>query len=93
LTLVIFGLFEGFVLHFVLSLQLLDFFFLLGLLIDFSCQSLILGLDLVLQLSNLMRSDTELSSHVSDFILCFNKILGVQISIGSDSLIQVLLLL
>jgi hypothetical protein len=40
-----------------------------------------------------MRGNTKLPSHIGDFVLRFNEVLRVKISIRSDSLIQVLLLL
>jgi hypothetical protein len=56
-------------------------------------QSLILSLDFILQLRDLMGCDLELSLKLSNFILCFNQVLRIEISIRPNSLIQVLLLL
>jgi len=60
---------------------------------NFSAESQILGVNFFFELLNLMRSNPELSLKLSNFILSFDQVLGVKISVGSNSLIQVLLLL
>ena len=55
-------------------------------------QGLVFGFDFILKLGDLVRSDLELPLELSHFILGFNQILGVQVPVGSDSLIEVLLL-
>lgn len=40
-----------------------------------------------------MRSNLELSFKLNDFILCLNAVLGVQVALCSDRLVQILLLL
>jgi len=60
---------------------------------NFSAESQILGVNFFFELSNLMRSNHELPLKLSNFILSFDQVLGVKISVGSNSLIQVLLLL
>ena len=60
---------------------------------NFSAESQILGVNFFFELRNLMRSNPELSLKLSNFILSFDQVLGVKISVGSNSLIQVLLLL
>ena len=55
-------------------------------------QGLIFGLDFILQLRNLMGRNLELSLKFSNLILSFDEVLRIEISIRSDSLIQVLLL-
>ena len=51
----------------------------------------ILGLDFVLELRNLVGCNSELTLELRHFILGLNKILRVEVTVGSDSLIQVLL--
>jgi hypothetical protein len=55
-------------------------------------QSLILSLDLILQLSDLMRSNLELSLELSDLVLRLNQVLAVEVTVTTHGLIQVLLL-
>jgi len=56
-------------------------------------QSLVLSLNLILELGDLMRSDLELSLQLCNFVLSFDQVLRVKVSVTSYSLIQVLLLL
>lgn len=58
-----------------------------------SLKSHILRINLVLQLSDLMGSDLELSLKLSDLVLGLDQVLRVEISIRSDCFVQVLLLL
>ena len=62
-------------------------------LVMFSCQGLVLGLNLILKLSDLILSNFEFLSQFNDFIICLNQVLTVKISIRTDNFIQVLLLL
>ncbi len=55
-------------------------------------QSLILSLDLILQLSDLVRRDLELSLELSDLVLRLNQVLAVEVTVTTHGLIQVLLL-
>jgi len=73
-------------------LKLVNVLLSVSFLVNLTTQGLIFGGDLVLKLGDLMRGDTELSSHICDLILSFNEIFRVEISVGSDSFIQVLLL-
>ena len=75
------------------SLNSIDFLLRHSIIVMLISQSLILSLYFVLQLWNLVRSNLELSLQLSHLILSLNQVLRVQISIRSDSLIQVLLLL
>ena len=75
------------------SVDLLDCLSIDSLFVVLLSQGLVFGLNLILELGDLVRSDLELSLELSDLILCFDKVLRVEVSIGSDSLIQVLLLL
>ena len=75
------------------SSNLLDLLSVHSFLMMLLSQGFILGLNLILELRNLMRSNLELSLELSNLILSLNEVLGVEISIRSDSLIQVLLLL
>ena len=74
-------------------LLLLDDVLIVGFDQDLSAEGQVFGVNFLFELRNLMRSDLELSLKLSDFILSFDQVLGVKISIRSDSLIQVLLLL
>ena len=58
----------------------------------FGCKGLILSFNLIFELGNLVLSDLELLSQFNNFIVSFNKIFTIQISIRTDYLIQVLLL-
>ena len=78
---------------FELSSDLLNLLSVHSFLMMLLSQGFILGLNLILELRNLVRSDLELSLELGNLILSLNEVLGIQISIGSDSLIQVLLLL
>ena len=75
-----------------LTLDLLNLFGLRCLLMMLGLKCDIFGIDLVLQLSNLMGGNLELSLELGNLILGLDKILGVEISIRSNSFIQVLLL-
>ena len=55
-------------------------------------KSNILGVDFFLELDDLMGSDLELSFQFSNFILALDQVLGVEVSVRSDSFIEVLLL-
>ena len=74
-------------------LLLLDDVLIVGFDQDLSAEGQVFGVNFLFELRNLMRSDLELSLKLGDLILSFDQVLGVKISIGSDSLIQVLLLL
>lgn len=78
---------------FELSSDLLDLLSINSFFVMLLSQGFVLGLNLILKLRNLMGSNLELSLELGNLILSLNEILGVEISIGSDSLIQVLLLL
>jgi len=56
-------------------------------------QCLVLRLDLVLQLSDLVRGNFEFALKFSDLILSLDKVLGVKVTVGAHRLVQVLLLL
>jgi len=56
-------------------------------------QGLVLPVDLILQVGNVVRSDLEFTLELNDFILGFDAILGVQVTLSTDSFIEVLLLL
>ena len=78
---------------FELSSDLFDLLSVDSFLVVFLSQGFILGLDLILELRNLMRSNLELSLELGNLILGLNEVLGVKVSVRSNSLIQVLLLL
>ena len=56
-------------------------------------QGLVLPVDFVLQVGDVVRCDLELAFELDDLVLCLDAVLGVQVTFGSDSLVQVLLLL
>mmetsp|Transcript_10919 Transcript_10919/g.28631 ORF Transcript_10919/g.28631 Transcript_10919/m.28631 type:complete len:460 (+) Transcript_10919:1348-2727(+) len=56
-------------------------------------KGVVLRIDFLLQLLDLMIHNLELAPHLVDFILMLDQVLAVQVSIGSHSLVQVLLLL
>jgi hypothetical protein len=56
-------------------------------------QSLVLSVDFILEVGNVMRSDLEFTLEFNDFILGLNAVLGVQVTLSTDSFVQVLLLL
>ena len=61
--------------------------------LDLRSQSLLLGLTVSLELSDLVLSDEELILQIMDLISLLNVVLGVQVSFSSNSLVEVLLLL
>ena len=61
-------------------------------LVMFSCKSLIFSFNLIFELGNLILSDLEFLSKFNNFIICFDKIFTVKISVRTDNFIQVLLL-
>jgi len=56
-------------------------------------QGLVLPVDFILEVRNVMRSNLEFTLQFDDLILGFNAILGVQVTLGTDSFVKVLLLL
>mmetsp|Transcript_39020 Transcript_39020/g.96027 ORF Transcript_39020/g.96027 Transcript_39020/m.96027 type:complete len:542 (-) Transcript_39020:133-1758(-) len=54
---------------------------------------MVLGLDLLLELLDLVVHDLELPLHLIDLVLCLYQILAVQVPVGAHSLVQILLLL
>mmetsp|Transcript_10297 Transcript_10297/g.15732 ORF Transcript_10297/g.15732 Transcript_10297/m.15732 type:complete len:538 (+) Transcript_10297:515-2128(+) len=76
-----------------LALDLLNQLALLGLVVVLLVQGVVGCLDLVLQLRNLMGGDLELPLQLSDLVLGLDQVLRVQVTIGTDSLVEVLLLL
>jgi len=76
-----------------LTSDLFDFLQVNGFLVMLLGKGLIFGFDFVLKLRDLVRSNLELSLKLSNLILSLNEVLRVKVSIRSDSLIQVLLLL
>ena len=76
-----------------LRLDLLNLLSLRGFLMMLSLESHVLGINLILQLGDLMGCDLELSLELSHLVLSLDQVLRVEISVGSNSLIQVLLLL
>jgi hypothetical protein len=88
--------FFGFVVFFLpgdeLRLDLFDLLCLRSFLVMLSLKSHVLGINLIFQLGDLMGCDLELSLKLSDLILSLDQVLRVEISVRSNSLIQVLLL-
>ena len=76
-----------------LRLDLFDLLCLRSFLVMLSLKSHVLGINLILQLGDLMGCDLELSLELSDLVLSLDQVLRVEISVRSYSLIQVLLLL
>jgi len=56
-------------------------------------QGLVLSVDFILEVGNVMRSDLEFTLQFDDFILGFDAVLGVQVTLSTDSFVKVLLLL
>ena len=79
-----------------LLVTLLEGLELLGLetvLMMLSGQSLILGVDLILELSNLILGNAELLSQLDNLIVGNDKVLTVKVTVRSHDFVQVLLLL
>ena len=79
-----------------LLVTLLEGLELLGLetvLMMLSGQSLILGIDLILELSNLILGNAELLSQLDNLIVGNDKVLTVKVTVRSHDFVQVLLLL
>jgi len=79
-----------------LLVTLLEGLELLGLetvLMMLSGQSLILGVDLILELSNLILGNSELLSQLDNLIVGNDKVLTVKVTVRSYDFVQVLLLL
>lgn len=55
------------------------------------CQGGVLVLNFVFELRNLVGGDLEFTLELANFILSFNQVLGVKVTVGSDSFVQVLL--
>lgn len=58
----------------------------------FSSQCRVLGLDLFLELGDLVLCDLELTVEFSHIVLGLQQVLGVEVLLRSDCLVQVLLL-
>ena len=56
-------------------------------------KSLVLCFDFILELRDLMRCDLELALKLGNFILGLDQVLGIEVTIRTHSLIEVLLLL
>ena len=56
-------------------------------------QSLVLSVDLVLQVRDVVRSNFELTLELNDFILSLDAVLRVQVTLSTDCFVKVLLLL
>jgi len=56
-------------------------------------QGLVLSVDFILEVGNVVRSDLEFTLQFDDFILGFDAVLGVQVTLSTDSFVKVLLLL
>ena len=70
-----------FLLHLVLLVKGFVFLLFQTVGVMLSRQSLILGIDLILQLADLVLSDTELLTQLNDFIVCEDKVLTVEITV------------
>jgi len=55
-------------------------------------QGLVLSVDFILKVGDVVRSNFELTLELNDFILGFNAILGVQVTLSTDSFVKILLL-
>jgi len=55
-------------------------------------ESLVLTVNLVLEVGDVMRGNLELALEFNYFVLCLNAVLGIQVSLCSNCFVQVLLL-
>lgn len=92
-TKVVFGRLALLLLHLVTLLQSLELFCLETELVMLGGEGLVLGVDFVFELTDLVLSDTEFLTQLDNLIVGDDKVLTVKVTIGTDDLVQVLLLL